>query len=98
MQNGRELWISWIYFPMENPVDRVARLKSTVDRGGVDKRVRWCLAGVRRADARAHRCSLVTEEEEEPDEAVPEGCSLEHERQRRGGAMEVKNGGGLSSA
>jgi hypothetical protein len=23
MQNGRELWISWIYFPMENLVDRV---------------------------------------------------------------------------
>jgi hypothetical protein len=23
MQNGRELWISHIYFPMENPVDRV---------------------------------------------------------------------------
>jgi hypothetical protein len=51
----------------------------------------------RRAGARAHRCSPVVVEEDEPDEAVPEGCSTEHERQRRGGAMEVKNGGGLSS-
>jgi hypothetical protein len=38
MQNGKELWISLIYFPMENSVDRVARLESIVDRGGVDKR------------------------------------------------------------
>jgi hypothetical protein len=37
MQNGKELWISRIYFPMKNPVDRVygawtgaARLRSTV--------------------------------------------------------------------
>jgi hypothetical protein len=33
----------------------------------------------------------------EPDEAVPEGFSPEHERQRRGGAMAKKTGGGLSS-
>jgi hypothetical protein len=29
---------------------------------------------------------------------APEGCSPEHERQRRCGAMEAKNGGGLSSS
>jgi hypothetical protein len=37
-------------------------------------------------------------EEDEPVEAMPEGCSPEHERQRRGDATEAKNGGGLSSA
>jgi hypothetical protein len=36
-------------------------------------------------------------EEDELDEVVPEGCSLEHEQRRRGSAMKVKNGGGLSS-
>jgi hypothetical protein len=35
---------------------------------------------------------------EEEDETVPKGCSLEHKRRQRGGAMEAKNGGGLSSA
>jgi hypothetical protein len=34
----------------------------------------------RRAGARAHRCLLAAVEEEEPDEAVQEGCSPEHER------------------
>jgi hypothetical protein len=48
--------------------------------------------------ARAHRCSPVTVEEDEPDEAVLEGCSPEHERRQRGSATEVKNGDGLSSA
>jgi hypothetical protein len=47
MQNGKELWISLIYFPMENSVDRVARLESIVDRGGVDKRAQRRLAGAR---------------------------------------------------
>jgi hypothetical protein len=37
-------------------------------------------------------------EEDEPDEAVPEGCSQEHERWQRGGVMEAKNGDSLSSA
>jgi hypothetical protein len=46
--------------------------------------------------ARAHWCSLAVAEEDELDEVVPEGCSPEHELQRRGGAMEAKNGGGLS--
>jgi hypothetical protein len=32
-----------------------------------------------RVCARAHRCSLAVVERCEPDEAVPEGCSLEHE-------------------
>jgi hypothetical protein len=40
----------------------------------------------------------MTVEEDEPDEMVPEGCSPEHERRRRGGATEVKNGDDLSSA
>jgi hypothetical protein len=37
-------------------------------------------------------------EEDEPDEAVQEGCSPEYERQRRGGATEAKNVSSLSSA
>jgi hypothetical protein len=40
----------------------------------------------------------VTVEEDEPDEAVPEGCSSEHGQRRRGGVTEAKNGGGLSSS
>jgi hypothetical protein len=47
--------------------------------------------------ARAHRCSPAMVEDDEPDEAAPEGCSLEHERRRRCGATEAKNGGSLSS-
>jgi hypothetical protein len=68
--------------PGPRRVDWVARLRSTVDRGGVDKRA-WC--------------SPSAVEEDEPDEAGPEGCSPEHERRRRGSATEVKKGGGLSS-
>jgi hypothetical protein len=41
--------------------------------------------------ARAHRCSPAAVEEDESDEAVPEGCSPVYERSRRGGAMEAKN-------
>jgi hypothetical protein len=55
-------------------VDRVARLRSTVDRGGVDKRARRCLAGAQRAGARAHRCSPAMVEEDEPDEACRRGA------------------------
>jgi hypothetical protein len=51
-----------------------------------------------RMGGRARRCSPVAVEEDESDEAVLEGCSPEHKQRRRGGAMEVKNGGGLSSA
>jgi hypothetical protein len=40
----------------------------------------------------------LAKEEDELDEAVLEGCSPEHEWQRRGGVTEAKNGGGLSSA
>jgi hypothetical protein len=53
---------------------------------------------MRHVGARAHWCSSVVAEEDEPDEVVPEGCSMEHERRRRGSEMEVKNGGGLSLA
>jgi hypothetical protein len=51
-----------------------------------------------RAGAGAHRCSLAAVEEDEPDEAVPKGCSREHERWQRGDATEDKNGAGLSSS
>jgi hypothetical protein len=61
-------------------VDRAARLGSTVERGGVDKRARRCFGGARREGGRAHRCSPAVVEEDEPDEAMPEGCSPEHER------------------
>jgi hypothetical protein len=55
------------------------------------------VAPCRCVGARAHRCSLATTERDEPDGAVPEGCSLEHEPQRRGSTTEAKNCGGLSS-
>jgi hypothetical protein len=45
------------------------------------------------AGARAHWFSPVVVEEDEPVEA----CSPEHERRWRGGVMETKNGGILSS-
>jgi hypothetical protein len=38
------------------------------------------MAPWRHAGTRAGRCSPAVVEEDEPDEAVPEGCSLEHER------------------
>jgi hypothetical protein len=78
-------------------VDRAVRLESMVDRGGADKRARWHLDSARRTGARSHQCSPVAVEEGEPDEAVSEGCSLEHERWRRGSAMAKKTGSGLSS-
>jgi hypothetical protein len=81
--------------PGPQHVDQAARLGSTVDLGDADKRARWHLAGVRRAGARAHRCSPAVVEEDKPDEAVPEGCSLER---TSGGVTEAKIGGGLSSA
>jgi hypothetical protein len=81
--------------PGPRHVERAARLGSTVDRGGTDKRVRRRLALARRAGARAHQCSPVVVEE---DKAVREGCSPGHERRRRGGTTEAKNDGGLSSA
>jgi hypothetical protein len=54
-------------------VDRAAGLESIVDRGSADKRARRCLAGARRVGARAHQCSPVAVEEDEPDEAVSKG-------------------------
>jgi hypothetical protein len=66
--------------PGPRRVDRAARLESIVGQGSADKRAQWCLAGVRRPCVRAHRWSPAAVEEDEPDEAVPEGCSLEHER------------------
>jgi hypothetical protein len=55
------------------------------------------VAPCRRAGARSHRCSPVAVERGEPDEAVLEACSPEHERRQRGGAIAKKTGGGLSS-
>jgi hypothetical protein len=46
---------------------------------------RWRLGDVRHAGTRAHRCSLAVVEGDEPDKAVLEGCSSEHERRRNGG-------------
>jgi hypothetical protein len=83
--------------PGPRRVDWVARLGSTADRGGADKRARRCLAGTQHADARAHRCLPTVVEKDEPDEAVPEWCSPEHERRWRGGATEATNDNGLSS-
>jgi hypothetical protein len=60
-------------------VDRAAWLKSIVDRGSADKRARRCFVNKWRTGARAHRCLPLAVEEDEPDEAVPEGCSPEHE-------------------
>jgi hypothetical protein len=84
--------------PSPRRVDRAVQLRSIVGRGSADRRVWRRLASAQRAGARAHRCSLAAVEEDEPDEAMPEGCSPEHERQRRGGTTDAKNGGGLSSA
>jgi hypothetical protein len=84
--------------PGPRRVDQAAQLRSTVDEDGVDKRELWHLAGVRCAGAEARWYSPAAVEEDEPDEAVPEGCSPEHVRRRRGGAMKVKNGDGFSSA
>jgi hypothetical protein len=78
-------------------MNQAARLGSTVDRGHADKRARRHLAGARRTGTRAHRCSLTVVGEDEPDEAVPEGCSPEPERWWRSGVTEAKNGSGLSS-
>jgi hypothetical protein len=65
-------------------VDRAARLRSIVDRGSAENRVRRRLAGTQRMGARARWCSPVAVEDDEPDEVVSEGCSPEHERRRRG--------------
>jgi hypothetical protein len=46
----------------------------------VDKRAQQRLADAWCASARAHQCSPAAVESGEPDEAVLEGCSLEHER------------------
>jgi hypothetical protein len=83
------------YFSTGNSVDLVHHLWT--ERRGSGP---WCteVALIRGCDsARAHRWSPAVVEGGEPDEAVPEGCSPEHERRRRGGAMAMKTGGGLSS-
>jgi hypothetical protein len=101
MQNGRELWIYRIYFPMENLVDRVHDMWTGWHGSGLPwTEAAWTRGhgGARRAGTRARQCSPAAVEEDEPDEVVPEGCSPEHERWQRGGTMEVKNDGGLSSA
>jgi hypothetical protein len=61
--------------PGPRRVDRAAWLGSTVHRGSVDKRVWWHLAGAQHAGTRALPVEV---EEDEPDEAVPEGCSPDH--------------------
>jgi hypothetical protein len=86
-----------IILQQKNPVDRAVWLRSMVDRGSVDKRAQRRLADARCASARAHQCSPAAVESGEPDEAVLEGCSLEHERRQRSGATTKKTGGGLSS-
>jgi hypothetical protein len=47
-----------------------------------------------RASTRAHLFSPVVAKEDEPDEAVPEACSLEHERWWRGSVSVKKTGSG----
>jgi hypothetical protein len=90
-------WISgfWIYFPIKNLVDRAARLGSTVDRGGADTRARWHLVGAWHAGAMALRCLPAVVDE---DEAVMQGCSLEHEQQWRGSALVKKTSGGMGES
>jgi hypothetical protein len=58
---------------------------STVDQGGVDKRVRWRLAG-----PRAHRCSPATVEEDEPVRRCQRGAhrSTSGAKRRRVGGKE----------
>jgi hypothetical protein len=41
--------------PGPRRVDWAARLRSTVDRGGMDNRAQWCLVDMWRVGARAHR-------------------------------------------
>jgi hypothetical protein len=84
--------------PGPRRMDRAVWLRSIMDRGGADKRAGRCLGGTQRAGTRAHWCSPAAVEEDELDDAVPEGCSPEHERWRRGGATEAKNGSGLRSS
>jgi hypothetical protein len=76
----------------------MARSGSTVDHGRRRHWARRCLISVRRTSARACQSSPAVVEGDEGDEAVPEGHSPEDERQRRGDAMMVKSGSGLSSA
>jgi hypothetical protein len=52
----------------------------------------------RRVGAGAHQCSPVTEEEDEPVDAVLGRCSPVTKEWQRGGAPEVANGGSLSSS
>jgi hypothetical protein len=63
-----------------------------VDRCGTDKRARRRHTSVRHMGTRAHRCSPVVAEEDEMDEAVPEGCSPEHERRRLELGVRTKEG------
>jgi hypothetical protein len=82
--------------PGPRRMDRAAQLGSTVDRGARGQE--GAAAPWWRAGATAHWCSPTAVEEDEPDEAVLEGYSPEHERRRRGADVEAKNGDGLSSA
>jgi hypothetical protein len=99
MQNGKELWISQNYFSMENPV--VGSMVNgpggvaQVHRGPRQRGQECATVPCRRVGARAHRCSPAAVKEDEPNEAVLEGCAPER---RRGGTTEAKNDGGLSLA
>jgi hypothetical protein len=70
----------------------VDRVHDAVDRG---QRAWRRLAGACRAGAGAHRCSPVTDGEDEP---VLGRCSPVTEEWQRGGAPEAMNGSGLSSS
>jgi hypothetical protein len=68
--------------PGPRRMDRAARLGSTMDRGGTDKRVRrrlGCAQVLGLVGAHA-----VVVDKDEPDEVVSKGCSPEHKQQWRG--------------
>jgi hypothetical protein len=86
--------------PCPQRVDRAAWLGSIMDQGGMDKRARWRLAGMWCASARAHRCSPVAVEEDEPDVAAErwrdggkERWRLEHGARVKEGVRELRREG-----
>jgi hypothetical protein len=84
MQNGKELWISQIYFPMEHLMDQVHGAW-TGRRGSGPPWTEVAQTkghGYALAARRHYGLPVLTGvvEGDEPDEAVPEGCSPEQER------------------
>jgi hypothetical protein len=67
---------------------------STVDHERRGQRAWRRLTGALRMSTRGHRCLLALAEEDEQDEVVSEGHSLERDLRPRGGAMAAKSGGG----